>query len=124
MRPARIGLALLLAAWAVVSLDRGRAATQSPPAFALVGGTLIDGTGAGPVRDSVILVRGDRIERVGTSAARSSTKRTPAEKGSRPMARPMRRFASVSRLAWTTFSTSASTVRSTRPTSWPVFARE
>jgi imidazolonepropionase-like amidohydrolase len=41
---------------------------QSPPTFALVGGALIDGTGAGPIRDSVVLVRGDRIERVGTTA--------------------------------------------------------
>jgi imidazolonepropionase-like amidohydrolase len=47
---------------------RERLAAQSPPAFALVGGALIDGTGATPVRDSVILVRGDRIERVGTTA--------------------------------------------------------
>ena len=36
--------------------------------IALVGGTLIDGTGAPPLRDSVVLVRGDRIERVGTVA--------------------------------------------------------
>ena len=37
--------------------------------MALVGGTLIDGTGAPPVRDSVVLIRGDRIERVGTVAS-------------------------------------------------------
>lgn len=36
--------------------------------IALVGGTLIDGTGAAPVRDSVVLVRGTRIEKVGTVA--------------------------------------------------------
>jgi imidazolonepropionase-like amidohydrolase len=34
--------------------------------FALVGGTLINGTGSAPLRDSVVLVRGDRIELVGT----------------------------------------------------------
>jgi imidazolonepropionase-like amidohydrolase len=33
---------------------------------ALVGGTLIDGLGSTPVRNSVILVDGDKIERVGT----------------------------------------------------------
>ncbi|HET6566041.1 MAG TPA: hypothetical protein VFG52_11555, partial [Xanthomonadales bacterium] len=33
---------------------------------ALVGGTLIDGLGSTPVQDSVILVNGDKIERVGT----------------------------------------------------------
>src|SRR6185436_977077 len=43
----------------------GQAATNG---IALVGGTLIDGTGAPPVRDSVVLIRGDRIERVGTLA--------------------------------------------------------
>jgi imidazolonepropionase-like amidohydrolase len=31
-----------------------------------VGGALIDGTGGAPVRDSVVLIRGERIERVGT----------------------------------------------------------
>ncbi len=34
--------------------------------LALVGGTLIDGTGGPPVRDAVVLVRAGRIERVGT----------------------------------------------------------
>ena len=34
--------------------------------LALVGGTLIDGTGGPIVRNSVVLVRGERIERVGT----------------------------------------------------------
>jgi len=35
-------------------------------AFALVGGTLINGTGSRPVRNSVVLIRGERIERLGT----------------------------------------------------------
>ena len=35
--------------------------------MALVGGTLIDGTGAAPIRNSVVLIRGDRIERIGTT---------------------------------------------------------
>ena len=44
---------------------------QSPPVqteqpVALVGGMLIDGSGAPPVANSVILVRGERIERMGT----------------------------------------------------------
>jgi imidazolonepropionase-like amidohydrolase len=62
------GIAVLVAVSAVATLDRERAIAQSSSAFALVGGALIDGTGAGPVRDSVVLVRGDRIERVGTTA--------------------------------------------------------
>jgi imidazolonepropionase-like amidohydrolase len=36
------------------------------PAIALVGGTLIDGTGGAPVPASVVLIRGERIESVGT----------------------------------------------------------
>ena len=47
-------------------------AQQGPPArppLALVGGTLIDGAGGAPVRDSVVLIRGERIERVGTAAS-------------------------------------------------------
>ena len=39
---------------------------QQPDKKALVGGTLIDGLGEKPIRNSVILVRGDRIEKVGT----------------------------------------------------------
>ena len=34
--------------------------------LALVGGSLIDGTGGPPVRNSVVLIRGNRIEKVGT----------------------------------------------------------
>jgi imidazolonepropionase-like amidohydrolase len=48
--------------------QRGAASAPTGP-LALVGGTLIDGGGATPVRDSVVLVRGDRIERVGTVAS-------------------------------------------------------
>ncbi len=43
----------------------GRASQDGP--VALVGGTLIDGTGKAPVRDSVVLIRGGRIEVVGTT---------------------------------------------------------
>jgi len=44
-------------------------APQTPSArLAFVGGLLIDGTGGAPVRNSVVLVRGERIERVGTVA--------------------------------------------------------
>jgi imidazolonepropionase-like amidohydrolase len=39
--------------------------TQAMP-LALVGGTLIDGTGGPLVRNSVVLIRGERIEKVGT----------------------------------------------------------
>jgi imidazolonepropionase-like amidohydrolase len=35
--------------------------------LALVGGTLIDGTGGTPLRNSLVLIRGGRIERIGTT---------------------------------------------------------
>ncbi len=68
MQPAKMGVAtaLVLAVWTVSTFDQRSLGAQAPAAIALVGGTLIDGTGAAPVRDSVVLIRGDRIERVGT----------------------------------------------------------
>lgn len=42
---------------------------QGDRTIALVGGTLIDGSGSGAEPDSVVLVRGDRIEAVGTVGA-------------------------------------------------------
>ena len=39
---------------------------QSPRRIALVGGTLIDGNGGPPIRNSVILVDGERISAIGT----------------------------------------------------------
>jgi imidazolonepropionase-like amidohydrolase len=57
-------LALLLSS---VDSDRTQAAAPSSQAktLALVGGTLIDGFGAPPIRNSVILVQGERISAVG-----------------------------------------------------------
>jgi imidazolonepropionase-like amidohydrolase len=43
----------------------GRASQDGP--MALVGGTVIDGTGKAPVRDGVVLIRAGRIEAVGTT---------------------------------------------------------
>ncbi len=40
-----------------------------PPARALVGATLVDGTGAPPVRDAVVLIREGKIECAGSRAA-------------------------------------------------------
>jgi imidazolonepropionase-like amidohydrolase len=47
------------------SADSSTGPTEST--IALVGGTLIDGTGSDPINDSVVLIRGDRIESVGTT---------------------------------------------------------
>ena len=43
---------------------------QQPGRIALVGGTLIDATGAPPIRNSVILIDGERISAVGTVESR------------------------------------------------------
>ena len=56
---------LLLAAWTTGAFNQGPVA-QAQKGLALVGGMLIDGSGAAPVANSVILVRGERIERIGT----------------------------------------------------------
>jgi imidazolonepropionase-like amidohydrolase len=69
MRCARCSAVFVIASLAVTAaLAQQRVAggsSQSTP-LALVGGTLIDGTGRAPLRDSVVLIRGERIERVGT----------------------------------------------------------
>jgi hypothetical protein len=61
-------LGLLLVLCVVAVFDQRPAIAQVGKPLALVGGTLIDGTGAPPVRNSVIVIRGDRIERLGTIA--------------------------------------------------------
>ena len=53
------GAILLIAAVATVGAQPSRR-------VALVGGTLIDGNGGRPIRNSVVLVEGDRIKAVGT----------------------------------------------------------
>ena len=54
-----LGLGLLV-------LAAGTSSGQAPRRVALVGGTLIDGYGGRPIRNSVILVEGERITAVGT----------------------------------------------------------
>ena len=54
---------------ALIALSAAQTAPARPPQatpLALVGGTLIDGTGGPLIRNSVVLVRGERIEKVGT----------------------------------------------------------
>lgn len=59
-----LGVALGLAgAWSRPGHASGQGAQGRP--IALVGGTLIDGFGSAPIRNSVVLVRGDRIAAVG-----------------------------------------------------------
>jgi imidazolonepropionase-like amidohydrolase len=59
----------IAAAFAVLVATLCPLFAQAQKPIALVGGTLIDGTGAAPVRNSVVLIRGDRIERTGTLAS-------------------------------------------------------
>ncbi len=54
---------------AVLLLSTAPAPAQPQPVTALVGGTLIDGFGGKPIRNSVILIRGERIEAVGQVGA-------------------------------------------------------
>jgi imidazolonepropionase-like amidohydrolase len=67
VRSTRAALAALLAAGVVVAAAQAGRQPQTTP-LALVGGSLIDGTGGAIVRNSVVLIRGERIERVGTTA--------------------------------------------------------
>ncbi len=55
---------------ALVVLASASLSSQQPRRLALVGGTLIDGTGGPVIRNSVILVDGERISAVGTIATR------------------------------------------------------
>ena len=52
----------------VVALVLTSSALAQPP-IALVGATIIDGSGGTPISDGVIVLRGDRVEAIGTRAA-------------------------------------------------------
>ena len=69
MKRERFILALAIVAGlaiTVLSAHLPQGPASAPVALALVGGTLIDGGPGQPVRNSVVLIRGDRIEKVGT----------------------------------------------------------
>ncbi len=61
----RLGAAALACAVAAAAPPALRAQQGAAPVVAIRAGTLIVGTGAAPVRNAVILLRGDRIEAVG-----------------------------------------------------------
>ena len=65
MRRLAACLACLLALAAAHAQEAG---PREPGRLALVGGRLIDGFGHAPIRDSVVLISGGRIEAVGTTA--------------------------------------------------------
>ena len=62
----RVRSSRLVLGLGLLALTAGSLSGQTPRRVALVGGTLIDGYGGRPVRNSVILVEGDRIKAVGT----------------------------------------------------------
>jgi imidazolonepropionase-like amidohydrolase len=62
-----VSVSLVLPAALAQQLSAGPSSQNRP--LALIGGTLIDGTGNAPIRDSVVLIRGQRIEKIGTTAS-------------------------------------------------------
>jgi imidazolonepropionase-like amidohydrolase len=60
---------LAVLAWSALAAQAPAPARDSQPVIAIRAGTLIDGTGAAPVRNAVILIRGDRITAVGSGVA-------------------------------------------------------
>src|SRR5688572_17846751 len=62
-----VGVIASLAVTAAVAQQRAAGRSSPSRPLALVGGTLIDGTGSAPLRDSVVLIRGERIEKIGTT---------------------------------------------------------
>ena len=72
MNAMRIVSSLVVVASVALTATPARqvAPVRAPGApLALVGGTSIDGTGGAPLRNSVVLIRGESIERVGTTAS-------------------------------------------------------
>lgn len=62
MKGVGVGLAILATAFV------GATGLHAQELRALVGGTVIDGTGSDPIANAVVLIRGDRIECVGSAA--------------------------------------------------------
>jgi hypothetical protein len=62
---AGLATVVLGCAAAIGAQDRQGSAAALRKPMALVGGMLIDGAGGPPIRNSVVLIRGDRIEKVG-----------------------------------------------------------
>jgi imidazolonepropionase-like amidohydrolase len=60
-------VSLVVTAALAQQLSAGPSSQNTP--LALIGGTLIDGTGNAPIRDSVVLIRDQRIEKIGTTAS-------------------------------------------------------
>jgi imidazolonepropionase-like amidohydrolase len=66
--PRRLAFAALPCLALAALLPASAGAEDPPPVLALVGARLLDGTGAAPVSDAVVLVRGGRVQAVGPAA--------------------------------------------------------
>jgi imidazolonepropionase-like amidohydrolase len=69
MRSAALCAVVVIGAVAVTTTIAQQAASgrsSERTRIALVGGTLIDGAGTAPIRNSVVLIRGERVEKIGT----------------------------------------------------------
>ena len=64
-RPAATGAAIVIAAGLISAAPQPPQLTRPAQVRALVGGTLVDGFGGRPIRNSVILIEGERIKAVG-----------------------------------------------------------
>ncbi len=69
LRSREVRNAVVLTVVAIAAWSLAAAGTAAPSVRALVGGTLVDGTGAPPVKDAVVVVRGARIACAGTREA-------------------------------------------------------
>ena len=65
MQRSSLARRFVLVALAVAASLGGAPAADAQESVAVVGATIIDGTGSPPIRDGVIVVQGDRIAAVG-----------------------------------------------------------
>ena len=68
---------LVIGAFATASLSSSPPQRAATTVKALVGGTLIDGFGGPPIRNSVILIEGERITAVGQVGIARGSRRAP-----------------------------------------------
>src|SRR4051794_10446165 len=64
----RLLLVLAAIAAAAAASVAPRLSAAGPDAFAIVGATLLDGTGGPPLPDAIVVVEGERIKAVGARA--------------------------------------------------------
>lgn len=64
-RSAVLSIVVLVLSFSVLSFSQQKQEKKETPVTALVGGTLIDGTGAAPIPDAVVLIQGTKIKAAG-----------------------------------------------------------